>query len=409
MLVIDGSYSMAYRPGDKSLFARAKELAARIVAASPRGDAFSLVLMASPPRVVLGPPTFEATVVRRELDNLELTHAGADLPAAVAAVNGLLEKTGGEGARLQRREVCFLSDLQRATWFPELDAAAMREFRRQSQALSQAASLVVIDLGQPNAENAAVSDVRAADPLAVAGQPFRIEATLKNFGRQSRAAQTVELLVEGRRQAAKTVDLPAGGEAAVAFRYWPEAAGDLAVEVRAEGDALDIDNHRYMVVPVRQTIRALCIDGRPSGEPFRGATGYLAAALAPAGRPGRVAVETAAESAILERDLGGCDCVFLCDVAQFTASEARVLDAHLGHGGSLVFFLGPQVLADRYNRELTGESGRPRILPARLGATVEDASAGIDPLGFRHPIVPRVRRKREVGTADHADRQALPA
>ena len=79
--------------------------------------------------------------------------------------------------------------------------------------------------------------------------------------------------------------------------------------------------------------------------------------------------------------------MFLCDVAQFTASEARVLDAYLGHGGSLVFFLGPQVLADRYNRELTGESGRPRILPARLGAIVEDASSGIDPLGFRHPIV----------------------
>ena len=105
--------------------------------------------MASPPRVVLGPPTFEAAVVRRELDNLELTHAGADLPAAVAAVCRLLEKTGGEGSRLPRREVCFLSDLQRNTWAPELDAAAMSTFRRQSQALSEAASLVVIDFGQP--------------------------------------------------------------------------------------------------------------------------------------------------------------------------------------------------------------------------------------------------------------------
>ena len=109
--------------------------------------------------------------------------------------------------------------------------------------------------------------------------------------------------------------------------------------------------------------------------------------MAPADRPGRVAVETAGESTILERDLGGYDCVFLCDVAQFTASEARALDAYLGHGGSLVFFLGPQVLADRYNRELTGESGRPRVLPARLGATMKDASSAIDPLGFRHPIV----------------------
>ena len=189
VLVIDGSYSMDYGASDKSPFARAKELAARIVSESPRGDAFSLVLMASPPRVVVGPPAFEAGVVRRELDNLAWTQAGADLPATVAAVSRLLEKAGGEGARLPRREVCFFSDLQRNTWAPERDAAAMRKFRGESQAIAQAASLVVIDLGQANAENAAVVDVRAADPIAVAGQPLRIEATLRNFGRQVRAAQ----------------------------------------------------------------------------------------------------------------------------------------------------------------------------------------------------------------------------
>ncbi len=60
VLVIDGSYSMAYRSGDKSLFDRAKELAARIIKDSPQGDAFTLVLMAAPPRVVVGTPAFEA-------------------------------------------------------------------------------------------------------------------------------------------------------------------------------------------------------------------------------------------------------------------------------------------------------------------------------------------------------------
>ena len=62
--------------------------------------------------------------------------------------------------------------------------------------------------------------------------------------------------------------------------------------------------------------------------------------------------------------------MFLCNVAQFTASEARVLDAYLGHGGNLVFFLGDQVLADRYNRELGGGSRAARAsFPARLGAS----------------------------------------
>ena len=49
LLVIDGSYSMGYKPTDKSRFERAKQLATQIVEESSQGDAFALVLMASPP------------------------------------------------------------------------------------------------------------------------------------------------------------------------------------------------------------------------------------------------------------------------------------------------------------------------------------------------------------------------
>ncbi len=49
VLVLDGSYSMAYKPTDKSRFESAKQWATRIVEESPQGDAFVLVLMADPP------------------------------------------------------------------------------------------------------------------------------------------------------------------------------------------------------------------------------------------------------------------------------------------------------------------------------------------------------------------------
>jgi hypothetical protein len=391
VLVIDGSYSMAYRTGDKSLFDRAKELAARIVKESPPGDAFTLVLMAAPPRVVVGTPAFEPAAVRDEIDNLELVHTGADLPATVAAVRRLVERVGRETPRLKNHKVkvYFLTDLQRTTWSPELGGAVRDNFRRQSRALAKAASLVVLDLGQPAAENLAVTELRAVDPVAVAGRSVGFEAALKNFGSQPRNRQIVEWLVDGHHAGEQVLDIPAGGEASISFSHRVQTAGDHSVEVRAEGDALAIDNHRYLVVPVRQSIRVLCINGRPSGEPYQGATDYLAAALASTagGEPSRIVVDVAAESALLERDLGGYDCVFLCDVAQFTAGEARVLDACLGRGGNLVFFLGADVMADRYNRELGGGDGHARILPARLGRLVDQPESSLNPLGYRHPIV----------------------
>src|SRR5690242_11301331 len=59
VLVLDGSFSMGYKPTDENLFGWAKELATRIVHRHDQGDGYTLVLMGSPPRVVVGTPAFE--------------------------------------------------------------------------------------------------------------------------------------------------------------------------------------------------------------------------------------------------------------------------------------------------------------------------------------------------------------
>jgi hypothetical protein len=173
-----------------------------------------------------------------------------------------------------------------------------------------------------------------------------------------------------------------------------DRGGDHAVRARTEGDALEVDNQRFLAVKTWPAIKVLCIDGRPSAEPYRGAADHLAAALAPQGdasERGPVEVDAAGESALMERDLRRYDCVFLCEVPQLTADEARVLDAYLKNGRSLVVFLGDGVLPERYNRELGGDAGRPRVLPARLGPLVREPQYQVDPLDFRHPIAQAFR------------------
>ncbi len=79
VLVVDGSYSMDYKPTDKSRFERAKQLAAQIVDESSQGDAFALVLMGDPSAVVVGTPAVEPGDFLEEIENLELPHGGANL------------------------------------------------------------------------------------------------------------------------------------------------------------------------------------------------------------------------------------------------------------------------------------------------------------------------------------------
>jgi hypothetical protein len=395
VLVIDGSYSMAYRPTDRSRFERAKQAAAKIVEESPAGDAFLLVMLADPPVVVVGSPAHEASDFLAEIDNLRLAQGLADLPATLARVEEVLNSAGSSAP--SRREVYFLTDLARNTWAPQLAGpAAETQYRERLARLAGMASLVVVDLGQSGAENWAVTHLAMSEPMAIIGRQVVFDARLQSFATQARNHQLVELLVDGHRVREAYVDLAPGEPTTVAFNYRFETPGDHVAEVRLATDALDLDNHRWLVLPVKDQLRVLCVDGKPAGGGLSGATDYLALALNPdqgeSAAPALVKPEIVTESGLVERDLADYDCVFLANVGQFTASEASLLEAYLKQGGGLVFFLGDQVLPDRYNRELLRPGGG--VLPARIGALAPEGQYRFDPLDYRHPLV-KVFQDRE--------------
>jgi len=401
MLLLDGSYSMAAADGDTTRFARAKAIARQIVGQARQGDCFSLILMASPPEAVVKIPSVARAEVLDTLDQLQPVDTSFDLPAALQAAEKTLETARREQPELARHELYFLSDMQQAGWSPRLAKGSRDAFRNRARRLSASAAMVVIDVGQPPVDNLAVTRLDTLQPSSTARQPVRLQATVENFGRQARKGQAVELWIDGRRIEQRQVDLPPGAEAAVEFSYQFSTAGDHVAEVRIEGDDLEVDNRRRLVLPLREKLRVLCVDGHPSGKPFGGAADYLAVALRPESNGlanDGIDVDTVAESALVERDLGAYDSVVLCHVAQFTTSEARVLDDYLRGGGSLVFFLGPGVLGQRYNRELLrpGQDGIA-LLPARIGEPAPDGAYFINPLQYKHPMVAAFRGRPRAG------------
>lgn len=400
VLVIDGSYSMAFKTADQTRFERAKELAERIVEESRQGDGFTLVLMAAPPRVLVGTPAFEPHEILQEIEQLKLVDEGADLPATLIKIEEILEAARRDQTRLAREEIYFLTDLGRNTWAPEFRGSdAAGEFRRRSQKLAGSATIVVADLGQPNAENAAIVSCRAVEPYITAARDVTIEAEIHNFGRQERLRHGVEFYVDGRRAGETQVDLEGEGSNTAGFNYRFDAPGEHRIEVRLAADQLDVDNHRWLSLPVVRQLRVLCVNGRPAGGAFQGAADYLVVALSPRGlTDDRSAVrpEVVPESALVELDLEPYDAVFLCNVGQFTPNEAKVLESYVKHGGGLVSFLGDQVQTESYNRQLSPDG--VAVLPVRLGETVEaDPPAFFNPLGYEHPLTAAFRGRDRAG------------
>ena len=106
-----------------------------------------------------------------------------------------------------------------------------------------------------------------------------------------------------------------------------ETPGEHSVEVRAAGRCPEIDNRRYLVVNVRQAIRVLC-----RRRPARGRSGK-GIGFCIVQRFARGAMRTndrrlsrrRARKARSWADVASYDCVMLSNVAQCTASEARLL------------------------------------------------------------------------------------
>ena len=84
-----------------------------------------------------------------------------------------------------------------------------------------------------------------------------------------------------------TVDLPPGEKTSRSFSPQFTTPGDHLVEVPMNDDPLELDNRRWLAVPVRESLNVLLVDGHYKSEPFQAETDYLAQALSPQRTPGR--------------------------------------------------------------------------------------------------------------------------
>jgi hypothetical protein len=100
------------------------------------------------------------------------------------------------------------------------------------------------------------------------------------------------------------------------------------------------------------------------------------------------------EADLADVELSDFDCIFICNVAQFTPDESVRLSRYTASGGGLVFFLGDRVVSESYNALAVGTQP---LIPARLGEVVTEREFGIDPLEYRHAIVAPFRGRERAG------------
>jgi len=480
IFLLDDSFSMGYVHEGVGSFDRAKQALLGLLDQARRGgDKQSVtVLRSSAPDspLVAGayPDERSAAELAERVEALEPSQKTLRLDAAIARVRTLLD----ESPQIGQVRLTVVSDFQKVDWLGKAaerqpatgNGQQHREPREEETDVGRAPSaksgeggedeigppeeaadspsgggsplaplaawaqqgrslgVVLVAVGDRQATNRAVADVRPAGSRFVAGMPGELNITVANHGDAALPEGTVQVWLGGAPgQTAVVPPLPPRQSAVVPVPMTFPTWGDETVRVelpagpttngsaagapgdRGEGmSELALDDTRHAAVEVEPAVRILVVDGEPGPDAASDEVHLLTTALAPAGQVSsgntvQIIDESRLEDALSGPPGGtnvaganGADShgegpphvVVLANVYRISPGALVRLQAFVRKGGGLLIFVGDQVDAAWYNESFY-ERGRG-LMPELLGAVVEQPGPGT-PLAESNSLHPVMR------------------
>jgi hypothetical protein len=363
VLILDDSFASAYRLEGRSLLDRAIAEADRVLTQlGPEAEV--AILRAAEAAEDAGGLSREHLRLRETLAGLRPSARPADLDRALTRAAQLLA-----GSNHERRTV-FL--------FSALPAHALGQGEPAWGADGPALELIDLRGGHPLPNRAITRATVEADP-ATGSRGIAVTAEITSFAPEPVTGLGVSLRVGERVVATGTVDLLPGQRQLKRFlAALPAGRRAAEIVVELEGDALSIDDRRWLFAELRDEVRVLLVDGDPRTTRHDDELFYLAKAL----RPGDRSDTGTVIATITTDDLAGArlddfDVVVLANCRALPAERVEALDQWVRGGGGLLVTVGDQVRPSEYRATMR------RLLPQELtdpiepgfGATPEERAA----------------------------------
>jgi hypothetical protein len=355
VVALDRSMSMSHR----DVWPAALDSARRVISSLGAGDKVAIVLFDDEAEIV---QTFTADLAaaRAVLDRTKPGARGTRYAAALRAARQLATNAGDAKA-----EIVIVTDLQRSgvSGVAGLDLPKGLPMRIAAVSpASRANSAIVSAIAQPSMQGQRrMLTVQARAISREGAAPRRVRATLRLNGRPS---------------GARDLDLPASGEASIAFAPALLPAGLVRGEIAIDQDALAADDTFHFAYTGDDAMKVLLVaPDDASGEE----TLFLERALA-VGRAPTVRVERTRRSGVDERALDGTSLVILWDEGVPSGGGGRALTDWVRKGGGLVVVAGR-----RLGTSITASG----MMPAAVGGTTDrlsDRGGSFGDVRMDHPL-----------------------
>lgn len=356
VILLDRSYSMA----QGGRWDRATEAARRIVTDLQPIDRASLILFDTRAQAVLRSSS-DADLLQRALGEARVGSMATRFGPGLKLAESILTDTD-----LPNREVVLISDFQRAGWNGEEDV--------RFPSTTRITPIAVVEADAAPPENRTVSELDLGRELFSGRERVRVAARIARVGGDAPATVPVTLVVDGRVQESRSVELDPDGAAQVSFEAVTLSEAFTRGEVRIEEDGLPPDDARRFVLSPGRASSVLVVRSARASE--RSAL-YLSRALGIAGDvPYRTDVRTAEA---LTGDLTQRSVIVLNDAALPSGDAADGLRRYLEGGGGLLVILGE---ASRISADAAD------LLPVRIGEPADREPPGrLGYVDYTHPVL----------------------
>ncbi len=371
VFVFDTSYSMGASDGEMSRIDRAKIAALAVIDNLPPNSTVQILTCADR-TIHLGPLTpGNLDQARQVVNAVQLTSLAGDILPGLVEADSALDRGAGSN-----KEVYLFTDLQKTGW--DRQSAAIRA---KAAELRQRSTLIVVRCGNPEKAITNVALVDLTYPGGIPHTKSRLPVTIlvKNTGKNPAKNLTVTLEVDGRSNEKETAtidEIAAGQTLPITLTAKLEEAGARLLTANVQSDDLPGDNRLHRLIPVRDTIRILVVDGTPDWrDPKQSGSHFVQNALLPIPSDQQAdyhiqVTAVAAEDAGAGL-LGVHDICFLCNVPATNTDRPGTpglspefvsrLSAFVKEGGGLIVGAGENIEPQSYNATL-GSRGT-RLLP----------------------------------------------
>ncbi|HUL43383.1 MAG TPA: BatA domain-containing protein [Bacteroidota bacterium] len=371
LIIFDDSFSMDASDEHGERLKQAKDAADKLLSVVKQGDEIYFLKLSDLPKVTVNPPTHDVGVIRRALQETQVSDIRHTLDDGLTAALPLLRRSTNAN-----RELYIISDMQKTLF-------ELPQGKRADSLADQHTAVFLIPIGSKEISNTAVDSVRVQSTLLEEGKPASIYASFRNFSNGPLSNSVVSVYLDGTKQAQSSVSLEPYGASSLEFQVNPSHSGFLRGYVELENDALDIDNRRYFTMYIPDRINVTIVGTDDAGN------NYLSLAIQAAGRgngPSLVSVQQVAGDKLPQVDLNHVDVLICTNVRSFNSSDADRIRSFLQDGGGLILFPGNDIVAQNYNSTLFPLLDIPPI------QGIVTAPAGSAQISFRntdldHPLL----------------------